>query len=126
MKQKLYGLRIKREVFPQADHVVWVSTFESKLAEHQRFVQESVDRDCHTVFEQVCSDVLVDNTYWYVINDSLCVKIDKLTDLDCIGSIFKVKNGKIAKNPCGRSSWYLNGQSNNSLCKLPIIKEYEQ
>ena len=118
---KLYGLEVTRSGH---SHNVWTSLFKNKLEEHKKFILEVVDNnDGLTTLKEIESDVVVKDVGWYFLSHDLIVRIDKLTDVDCIGSMFKVKDGKTSHRPSGRSTWYLNVLSNNSACRLHIIKE---
>lgn len=116
----MYGLRVIRHGEP--DHIVWVSAFPSKVTEHMKFIQDVVDEGKGaTLFEQVTSQLIVDHPGWYKLKEDLHVKIISLNDRECMGLIYKLRNGKRDKDASARSTWYVNGVSNNQTCNFPIL-----
>lgn len=57
--------------------------------------------------EIVEREVLVDVVGWYNLSNGMIVYIDKITNRDCIGSIWKVD--KKRSQPHSRKMWYLDG-----------------
>ena len=102
-----YGLRVTRE---ERTRTVWVSTNRDKLAPHAKFINEVVDVvPPFAQIEQVEGHVIVDHVGWYHLSNRVRVYIDKFDDRDCIGSTYRVFDGKVAALPYSRRSWYING-----------------